>query len=346
MTHPGTHALAVAASLFILATTGCRGGRDPATAAATAAFEQISFVLPGGEVLVPQSEWAFALVSAPRDSADRYVNVSVDENWVVENLILPAMATAEDSVSFAYSFGLGVTRGDTVKTLRYGLAVTPEPLGTAPDSRSQAAVTQTRVTLTCRDGAPPELATGTRARGGKIVPGSRARHNAPKTIPNQEAGTNECAPVGVSNSLQWLNGRYDLGLADADISIDAMKAAVGWQAEGAPADWAARKDAHMQASGFPVTTRYTRSIEEARDGIREGCDVELDLDGHVAVIVGMAQFEDGSWQIELREDLEQGARRRREEPHPMARYDPTSRRFTGKGYDMVVDGFVVECPIR
>ena len=332
--------------LFLVLATGCRGERPTARREAAATFEQISFVAPSGEVVAPYSEWAFAVVTAPRDSADRYVNVSVDESWVVENLLLPATPTAEDSVAFAYSFGLGTAPGDTVASVRYGLAVTAEPLGAAPQASSRAAVTQTRVTLRCRDGAPPEPAPGTRARGGRIVPGSRARHNAPKTIPNQEAGRNECAPVGASNSLQWLNRRYDLGMPDADIGIEALKTAMGWEAQGAPADWAARKDAYMQAKGFPVRTTYTRSVEEARDGIREGCDVELDLDGHVAVIVGMAQFQDGGWQIELREDLEQGARRLREEAHPMARYEPTTRRFTGKGYDMVVDGFVVECPVR
>ena len=332
----------LALALGLVSTAGCPGRSHPP--AATAAFEQISFVLPNGEVIVPSSEWGFAVVTAPRSSADRYVNVSVGGEWAVENLVLPAAASAEDSVALAYSFGLGVSRGQTVDSVRYGLAVTPEPLRAAPEPRSQATVTPTRVTLTCRDGAPPQPARGTRARGGKIVPGTGARHNAPKTIPNQEAGENECAPASISNSLQWLNRRHDLGMPAADISIDAMKAAVGWGPGGAPADWAARKDAHMQAKGFPVRTTVTRSIEEARDGIRGRCDVELDLDGHVAVIVGVGQFEDGTWQVELREDLEQGRRRLKEEPHPIAKYDPATGRFTGRGYDMAVDGFVIECP--
>ena len=330
------------ASFALILTGVCKRGAEPAQPAATISFEQLSFVTGDGEVLIRNSEWALAVINAALSADDRYVNVSVNNEWVIENMILPASASAEDSVAIAYPFGLGTARGDSVAAVDYGFALSAEPLDAAPERSAQGLVSQTRVTATCRGDGPGEVPPGTRARGGKMVPGSKARHNAPKTIPNQEAGLNECAPTAASNSLQWLNTRYDLNLPAADISIEALKTAVDWKAEGAPADWAQKKDAYVKAKGWAITTRYTDSVELARDGIRDGCDVELDLRFHVAVIVGMFQYEDGTWQIELREDLEQNARRRRAEPHLNGKYDPATKAFTG-AHNMPVDGFVIEC---
>jgi hypothetical protein len=175
-------------------------------------------------------------------------------------------------------------------------------------------------------------------------------------IINQPCGINECAPAAVSNSLNYLNNKHDLGMSSASISIATMKIATGWSSGGAPGlsspyPWWERKKDYMEDNDYPITTTIYKAAEVdllfLKDELKRGQDIELRVPGHVLMVVGIAKQSDGKYNIHVAHDINQGASGG--EVVEILEYDPSLGYLTRGGVyyrDMENSRFVVECPIE
>ena len=97
-------------------------------------------------------------------------------------------------------------------------------------------------------------------------------------FPNQEANYGECNPTAVSNSLQYLNKIYNLGMDANQMSIERMKRAVGFDPNGpgTPLDtwWSLKRD-YMNNNGYKITTRKITDISQLGAEIDANQDVEI-----------------------------------------------------------------------
>jgi hypothetical protein len=129
------------------------------------------------------------------------------------------------------------------------------------------------------------------------------------TFPNRDVGLQECVPGAIANSLEYLNGRFGLGMNPADIDIEPMKMACGWTTNGAPtATWPDLKAQYMTQHGLPIVTERTTNAALALAALREGYDVEISFVGHVAALVGIADYvgQPGLYTIVVKHDICQG----------------------------------------
>jgi len=140
------------------------------------------------------------------------------------------------------------------------------------------------------------------------------------SVPNQEAGINECAPTAVSNSLKYLNDHHSLGIDSAELTIDKMKDATNWdtygcwiwhndaRSEGEKNAWWEDKDAYIQSKGWSITTRriLPENIDQIIDEIDACEDIEAEIGGHTVCIVGMADLGGGKYSVTIQHDKSQG----------------------------------------
>jgi hypothetical protein len=132
-----------------------------------------------------------------------------------------------------------------------------------------------------------------------------------------------------------------------------MKEATGWNngcGTGWPKDNTKNKNKYMNDEGYPITTDTTTDVAEALKQLKLGQDVELDGDGHVAMVVGIAKLSNGKYSILVAHDTNQakGAEPTNNGGTKVQNtiYDPVSKTFTpslnfqGPHFD----GFVYECP--
>ncbi|MGQ0703721.1 MAG: hypothetical protein ACT4PM_11375, partial [Gemmatimonadales bacterium] len=187
-------------------------------------FFQLDITLD--DELHPLSQWGSVNIQFVGEEQVLYFNLAVDGNWRVRNM--PVLSREGTGVlqSTTFNFDLGVAEGTAVAELDYAASLTNAPLNAKPAGSQAAAV------------APRDYEIFTGLQGGLIpfsppsptLMGSAAAgpKKAHQGFPNQEAGKNECGPAAASNSLQWLKKKHGLAIADAAITIAAMKAALRW----------------------------------------------------------------------------------------------------------------------
>lgn len=311
-------------------------------------FEQSDINLYGANAVLqsttPYSDWGSLDYGYVGTSSMQYFNLSVDGVWRVQNMPLLSNEGVGNPTTLTFNFSLGNTVGSQVSSISYGYSTTLAPVLAAP------AVSVFGVQLATR-----EINAGT-AEGGDLLgltaaPGSllggvggfnSASH---ANFPNQDCGINFCAPVSVSNSLQFLNAKYNLGMAAGDISTAAIAAAINTTGNGTPLGWWNQKDAYMKAKGLPITTVTSLLAQDAIDAIKAGKDVELGGGGHRAALVGIAALADGRYAIDVAHDTNQGNAGGTKIERGIL--DPATGKITGITFwnDANFRNFVIESPV-
>ena len=305
-------------------------------------FEQIDYNLDGTAVV--DSSWATVGLTYRGSSSDIYFNLAVNGNWVIQNIALFSNEGVGISQTVTIAFDLGVSDGTEVAQLEYAFDITPDTLDSMPFQFDTAPVADGRFVMFSGDqgvaleAAPIVLPP----RGAKIKGGARGVHKG--EFPNQEAGTAECVPVAVSNSLKFLKRRHNLDIDDQDISIGRMKSATGCTDRGTPNGWWNTKDEYMRSHGYPIRTETTTDLDEVIEAIKQGKDVELGVPGHRVAVVGVVKLLDGRYLLKIAHDTKQG------EPGgtktEIISYDPRNKKFRGGKWisGKSLKNFVIEYP--
>lgn len=267
-------------------------------------FSQLSVDF-GGEVH-SHSEWGAVDLELPAAGGLVYFNLAVDGVWRIQNV--PVQSVTEETGGLAttrFNFDLGVPSGAVVSALSYGFDLTPTPLSQMPQGATPAAVVSADYVLTtCLSGQPIAFTPPNPTLVGGEPAGTSIQR---KNFPNQEAGVNECIPVAASNSLQWLNRRYKLGLDPTLISIAAMKTALGWLPTGTPGEWWTRKNKYLSDNQIPISTaNVSRTIDDLVKAMKNGCDVELVVGKHAVAVTGVTQQANGNYAVIVANDVDQG----------------------------------------
>lgn len=290
------------------------------------------------------SSWGQVIVKFTGSSEVQYFNLAFDGEWRIRNMPVLSREGAHVVQSTAFLFNLGAPDGEDVSSGRVafdlGASVLIEMPGhavTMPVSHAVWGIETGFRHGTISYSPPPASLIGAAATGNKV---------AHTSFPNQKSGVNQCVPVALSNSLQWLNKKYNLGLAEADMSIETMKTVVGWTPTGAGPQWWSRKRTRFK-DVLTTTTIPRFNIAEVHAAVAEGCDVELSANEHVVSVTGAEKLSDGRYSLDLTHDPNQ-----RDDKAPGAEgtqtviWDPKSKTFSGAPFieGKAADLIVKECP--
>ena len=237
-----------------------------------------------------------------------YMNMSVNGQWQVLNRPVLSPEGTGNTNQVSLYFDLGVV-GVPVSNVNYGFTLTTTPMG-APSSSLFGAVAQDTDRINHGSigfslGGPllPAIPSFTNGAGANT---QRVSHAG---FPNQPCGSNQCAPTAISNSLQWLNSTYMLGITPGDLSINNMLTACGWTTDGCnifgPNAFWRLKDQYVRAHGWPISTRILTSFADIYAELKNGQDVELEMMGHTAAVVGMTDLGGGKYGVDIAHDPKQ-----------------------------------------
>ncbi|MBS1723302.1 MAG: hypothetical protein JSS66_10155 [Armatimonadetes bacterium] len=271
-----------------------------------------------GPLNVANSEWGRASVSYTGADVPLYFNLNVNGDWAIENMPLLSGAGTGVQERINFSFDLGTARGTQVDSIHYGWSITEGLTNDAPNLTGVAPVSDGAYNYdygigggaTEEDDIPPPV----KPKGDAVK--RTARHKG--ALPNQESKTGECVPTGVSNSLQYLKKQNHLSIDDNKISIESIKNAIkfGVDQKYSPPGWADLKKAYLESIGAPITTTVLTFAPEDVDTLfkeigDDDCDVELDAyergNGHVAAIQTITQLNNGTIQMDVAQDSDQGS---------------------------------------
>jgi len=310
--------------------------------AAAVTLDQLDVTLDDGSHL--NSPWGRALVAYAGSNDVLYFNLAINGTWRVQNMPVLSREGPGVGQTATFLFDLGVADGTDIGSALSAFELTTDVLSQMPSGAIATGIgTGTWAIGSGTAGraitySPPVPAlVGAQAAGGKVS------HSG---FPNQRADNNECVPVALSNSLQWMNTRYGLGLAAGDISIAAMKAVVDWQASGAGQQWWTKKRTRFK--DLLTTSTIPRfNIGEVYDAVARGCDVELRANNHVVSVTAAQKLADGKYSLDLTHDPDQkDGKAPGDEGTQTVTWDPKTKQFSGapwiEGHS--ADLIVVECP--
>lgn len=204
------------------------------SAASSINFTQMNFNLSG--TTYSNTDWGSVDLAFTGQESIMYLNLAVDGSWQVQNVPVLSIEGVGVTQTMSFAFDLGVPSGSDVTSVNYGYSFTNTTVDSMPAETDTAAVLD------------QDVVAGSGLIGEEIPPLQPAKPQVGGTVsspivfstdanfPNQECGINECAPTAVSNGLQYLNRKHNLGMQDNNISIAKMKGATGW-ANGAPVNW-------------------------------------------------------------------------------------------------------------
>jgi len=309
-------------------------------------FYQLDFNFDGEQTT--DSEWCvFDLVFEGSNNL-QYLNFISDGIWSINNL--PVISVEGDDVDQIqrFWFPLNVASGTPVTEITYGLELTDEIL-TSPPIESMTDIVESDGYEVYNSGDsdlfPETPASGEPVEGGVVADPVQHRH---LNFPNQQAGPYECAPTAVSNSLKYLNNRFELGLSDSQTSIARMKTACGFvPGSGCPINtWWRTKDQYMRRNNYNITTTrlFVNKIGLIAGEIDKGQDVEMEIFGHTVSVVGIVDQGNGNYTITIKHDKNQS------NPNggcvtETGVYNTTTGNWTGALSSYAgINYFVVECP--
>ena len=266
--------------------------------------------------------------------------------WRIENVPVLSREGPDMRQVTTFHFSLANTPGDRVPFLAYGYALTAQPLAEMPDLAVRAHVGRRNYAIDTGYGGLNIIFTPPPDRlAGGLPDGAPCSHEG---FVNQEAGKDECVPAAISNSLNWMNELYGLGIPTDEITIEALKSATGWSADipGCDDNWPGRKAQYLAERGIGVTSEDVDRfrVDLIRDAICRGCDVEIGIGNHTVAVTGIQKLANGNFTLDLTHDSEQG--------HPdgtiteTAVYDNVFGRFHGDAWleNKAPELIVVECP--
>lgn len=288
---------------------------DRGAFATSLSFSQLDFNLEGA--IINNSEWGAVDLTYTGDTGILYFNLNVNGTWQVQNVPVvsregPGLEQIEN-----FNFDLGVARGTNVSSLNFGFTLTPAVQTSIPVG-STLSLVNNELVVSFRDvgEAAPALLPAAPLVGGQAADPAKHAH---KKFPNQECGLNECNPTAASNSLQFLKSQNGLTIADADITIAAIKAKLqahpeggvfrdhnDTRASGNPNAWWEDKKAYVESKNFPITTKQITKLSDIAAEIDRGEDVELQGDWHAAAIVSITDLAGGKFSVDVAHDTAQG----------------------------------------
>lgn len=310
-------------------------------------FQQSNINLYGADAVLqsstPYSDWGSVDYTYMGTSSIQYFNLTVDGVWRIQNMPLLSNEGSGNPSTLAFNFSLGNTVGNAVPTVNYGYSTTADTQLAAPVMNNVANLTTRDINAGTAEGG--DLLALTAAPGSLLggIGGFNSASHA--NFPNQDCGVNFCAPVSVSNSLQFLNAKHNLGMAANLITTAAIAAAIGTTGAGTPLGWWNQKDAYMKANNLPITTVTSTSAQDAIDAIKAGKDVELGGGGHRAALIGIAVLDDGRYAIDVAHDTNQGNAGGTKIERGIL--DPATGKITGITFWNNADfrNFVIESPV-
>ncbi len=313
------------------------------------ALEASQLTLDLNGVRLPRSDWGELKLRYQPKAGLEYINVSYNESWVAQNVpVVPSAGTGvvqEATLTFPLNvFGSAVTGGV------FGVSLSVTQSLTRPPSDLFLPISPALAVL--RSGEPENTVVYMPAQPLIGGPALTTARNEP-VFPNPDQGVNECAVVGMANSLAYLNARYSLGMDPSRISSEKLKEVVAWTPGGAPVGddpsrplWAQRKDAYVKSQGLPVSTFITHSPASAQQSLNDSCNVEIRVTGHVACLRAMVWMGGTRYMLVIAHDTKQG--------HPGGNvyepifYDSANGQITGSPWTQgrTLTAFVIECPSR
>jgi hypothetical protein len=272
-----------------------------------AEFNQVSMELDG--VTLPFTDWGQLALRLPLSNAVRYVNLAVNGNWVIQNVPILSGLSGGVADQVCLNFPLG-SNGVPVFTANTGFTVTSNVVAVLPPPTN---VTSFGIATHILASGEREVRLAYRPAqplvGGPVLRTAQAK----PSFPNREQRKNECAPAAIVNSLQYLDAVFSLNLPEADISLGAIKGAMGWTPDiGAPVgddprnpEWVQGKDQHMRDRNLPIVTEVTTNAVLALAAVRAMYDVEVRMTGHAACVVGVTELGGGRYTLTLSHDVNQ-----------------------------------------
>ena len=275
-----------------------------------------------------------------------FFNLSVNHEWVVENLPLPDIG-AGNTQDVTIRYDLHVPDGTPLHEISYGYSIGPG-METGGVAETKTGLIDEGV-FNMSDGdtggsiayAPPT---------GNMVwalgfPIDWAFHPS-GTIVNQDCGDNECAPTACSNSLKMLQNQNPTamaGLDDSNIGIGAMKPYTDWDTDGAPAGglndpgswWNWKQLFCWLDPALPIDTQFIgdkADFGDVVDAIRDGKDVELRVPGHVVMVTGAMELPNGDYVLWVAHDTDQGPDGNGGTVIEPVYYDSSTNTFHGPGW--------------
>ena len=316
-------------------------------------FEQLTWV--GPFLSVPKSSWGKVTFEINQPRGFYYLNLSVDTDGdqgytpVIQNMSVETTGEPQMVSSFFDIFAdePGVQAPYEIRGLNYMYSIDEAPQQEPPTGEPKTATVES---IPYQVGGEAEVSVGDLPE--LVNPGLFCVVKKSGQLPNlaqfvnQQQNLNECAPAAISNSLKYLQatGGVDSTL---DTSIGTVGGQIGFTpASGTPASWYLKK---QQLPYFTqhVTTRYiTPPLTDAKlddliNELNRGQDIEMDLKGHVEVLVGLRERCDGTIELDLFDDNQgDGA------SDPM-HTSPVDESVVPPLVDgMELERFVIECPIE
>jgi len=319
-------------------------------------FNQMNFTFDGNTTY-NNTEWGSVDFTFIGQEPIMYFNLAVNGSWQVQNIPVLSDNGVGVEQTMTYYFDLGTERGTDVTSVNYDYAFTSDILNTMPGGSIPTSVGDDYVELWAGSGGEmPNLAAAKALVGGEVSSNLKHHHTIP--FPNQDCDRGECAPAAVSNSLTFLNTKYNLGMKADSINITKMKDAVGFTGTGSPIDtWWELKKNYTEDNNYPITTRKITNISELAAEIDAGQVVEIQESwwyqnkttgkwkrtGHTSALVGIEKLKNGNYSLDIADDVRQGVDGKGCGLRTRI-YDNATGNFTGGGYnDTKFEYAVVEC---
>lgn len=198
-----------AVTMFLI--KGCGDAEPPEYSGTEITFSQVDFTFPNAKL--KNSDWGRLEVDVIQftkihEIKKGFLNIYTEAGWAVQNQLID---TESKMNKITFYFDLGVKRGTNVTTLSAHLRFTKRPVSKfKDDKRMNYTVKSVKFNAT---GIKP-LKKASISRPPKIVDFGVGLLTFDFTKPNQsgenvECAVNQCFPMSIANSLQYLENRYD-----------------------------------------------------------------------------------------------------------------------------------------
>lgn len=315
------------------------------------------------EESVLDSAWGEVQVSYLESAEITYLNLNVNGNWVVSNMPVTGFADPGTSQVFSTFFDLGIENGVDVTSLDYVSSITTAPLQSIPlgtPTTSPVATLRHQVGGSTPDEVPLTNKWEVAEPDKKEIE-KKQRVRGYDKFPNQPIGWNECVPGSLSNSLTYLKNRKQIPKKKERIpgtkatDIDTVIDEVGTTTGGTPTkEWLKRKNKAygkwVKSTDVKVTTKRKPLRKELVDDLikflKQGRDIEIQLDGHLVNLVGVIVKKDGCVILEVLSDSQTDNRPPKNKKKERGKADPIKRYkvINGTIEGRAIKGFIIEEP--
>ncbi len=312
-------------------------------------IEQLDWI--GSASSTPNSSWGRITLSHDLAAGVYYFNLSIGDGSGGSQQVITDLSfeTPGGPQTLAAYLDFGVPHGTNVSSLQYGYSFSNVMGTVAPVISSTTLVPNLSFQIGGMKGKDTGSPGTANADPDDDVNGVATNDPNSGVIPdkdkfvNQPQKPNYCAPGAMSNSLKYLQARGTIP-ASVPTSISDLAGVLGTTDEGTPADgWylkkATRYKKHVTTRTIEAPLTVAKVLELIKE-LKDGQDIEMELNGHVEVLVGMRWNPDGTVDLDLADDNQTD-----DKSDPV---HTSSLRVDAEG-NQKVDGmklvrFIIECP--